>query len=123
MDGLSAVMGDWDSVDHHIIIIARAVLVFFCVRGGAGSLLELKIRLFHFRIGDGSRVVGGCCVGGGVFLTAASARHRSVVFPGVISVCSALASPPPGAVCAHFGQGMVWADIPGWWTMGMLPTT
>jgi len=28
VDGLGAVMGGWDSVDHHIIIITRAVLVF-----------------------------------------------------------------------------------------------
>ena len=45
-------------------------------------------------------MVGGCYVGGGVFLRAVYARHRSVVLPGVFSVCSALASAPPPVLFA-----------------------
>ena len=105
------VRGDWiggwafmaslhreEIVAHHNSIINRAVLVC-SVRGGPGSLLGLKIQFLHFRLGDGSRSVGSCCVGGGVFLRAAFARHRSATLPDMFAVCSALASPPPSVLC------------------------
>ena len=60
---------------------------------------------FYFRLGDGSRLVGGCCVGGGVFLSAASARNRSFMLTGVFYVCSAIANPPPRCPLRAFWTG------------------
>ena len=90
---ITSVEGD-GIVQHHMSILTRAFLVCSEFRAALAVCCCRKSRFILFRLGDESRVEGGCSVGGGVFLRAASARHRSVVPPGLFSVCSSLASPP-----------------------------
>jgi hypothetical protein len=43
--------------------------------------------------------------GGRGALGAAAARSQSVVLAGVFPVLGSRQTPPPGALCAHFGEG------------------
>ena len=98
--------------DHHIRIIpelpGNAMVSWRCWESTG-----VENPAFHFRLGDGSRLVGGCCVGGGVFLSAASARNRSFMLKGVFYVCSAIANPPPRCRLRSFWTGFRCLLFPG----------